>query len=238
MAAACDVEAHPEREARLSDGRPGREHDEVADREPFRVVVDLPESRRDPAHLERTLHAVGEVLVVGLKRGGDVAELRICRLVAKREESLLGAVEREGDVGRFVVRIRRDRRGRTEQAPQDRPVADDVAVAVDLGRCRNAIRECAEVGLAARSVELFPPGELHLDGERIDPLTPLEKGLGRVIYPLMPSDVKVVDAEQVSDLEDGVAVDKEASEYLLLRALVERDLPVGRARLEGHAGNS
>jgi len=52
----------------------------------------------------------------------------------------------------------------------------------------------------------------------------------------MPSDVKVVDAEQVSDLEDGVAVDKEASEYLLLRALVERDLPVGRETLAGRGG--
>jgi len=53
----------------------------------------------------------------------------------------------------------------------------------------------------------------------------------------MPSDVKVVDAEQVSDLEDSVAVEQEASDYLLFRALVERDLPVGRASLDGHAGS-
>src|SRR5439155_12976883 len=103
--------------------------------------------------------------------------------------------------------------------------------------CRNAIRECAEVGLAARSVELLAPGELHLDGERIDPLTPFEKGLGRVVDPLVPRDVKIIDAEQVRDREDGITVDEEASEYLLFRALVERNHPVGRASLDGHAGS-
>src|SRR5207237_9673552 len=90
----------------------------------------------------------------------------------------------------------------------------------------------------ARSVEPPAGGGLHREGERLGPCTPFEKGLGRVIDPLMPRDVKVIDAEQVRDLEDGVAVDKEASEYLLLRALVERDLPVGRARLDGHAEKS
>src|SRR5438105_31011 len=76
MAAPSDVEAHPEGEARLPDGGSRREDDEVADGKALGVVVDLAEPRRDAAHLERTLHAVGEVLVVRLERRGDVSQRR------------------------------------------------------------------------------------------------------------------------------------------------------------------
>jgi len=84
-----------------------------------------------------------------------VSQLGIGRLVAEREEPLLGTVEREGDVGRLVVRVRRDRSGRPEEAPQDGSVADDAAIAVDLGRRGYALGERAEVRLATRPVELL-----------------------------------------------------------------------------------
>src|SRR5439155_1537494 len=128
----------------------------------------------------------------------------------------------------------RDRGGRPEEAPQDGSVADDAAIAVDLGRRGYALGERAEVRLATRPVELLTAGELHLDGEGIDPLPPLEERLGRVVDPLMPRYVEIVDAQEVRDLEDGVPVDEQATEDLLLGAIVERDLPVGRASLDGH----
>src|SRR2546426_10547460 len=189
---------------------------------------------RDPAYLERSLHAVGEMLVVGLQRGRDVTQLRVCRFVAEREEPLLGAVGRGRDVGRLVVLVRRDRRGRAQEAPQYGPVADDAAVSLDLGGGRNDLRECAEVGLASDSIELLAPCELHLDGERIDPLPPLEERQRRVVNALMARDVEVVDAEEIRHLEDGVAIDEQAPEHLLLGSLVEGHLPVGCAGLERH----
>ena len=75
-----------------------------------------------------------------------------------------------------------------------------------------------------------------MDGEGIDALPSFEKGLGRVVDPLMPRDIEVVDAQQVGHFEDGIAVDEQTSENLLLGAFVKRDLAVGRARLDGHAG--
>ena len=58
--------------------------------------------------------------------------------------------------------------------------------------------------------------------------------LGRVVDPLMPRYVEIVDAQEVRDLEDGVPVDEQTTEDLLLGAIVERDLPVGYASLDGH----
>src|SRR6266516_7732079 len=98
MTPSRDVEAHPEGQARLAHRWARRHDDEIADGEALGVVVDLAEAGRDPAHLEWPLHAIGEVLVVGLQRGGDMAQLRIRRFVAEGEETLLGSVERERNV--------------------------------------------------------------------------------------------------------------------------------------------
>src|SRR5207302_9332742 len=115
------------------------------------------------------------------------------------EGPLLGTVERERGVGRLVVRVSRDRGGGPEETPQDGSVGDDAAIAIDLGRGGYALGERAEVRLATRPVELLTAGELHLDGERIDPLPPLEERLGRVVDPLMPRYVELVDAQEVRD---------------------------------------
>lgn len=81
-----------------------------------------------------------------------MAQLRVRRFVAEREELLLRAVERERDVSRLVVGVRGDRRGRSEEAPQDRAVPNDAAVPVDLGRGRDPFGERAKIGLAAGAV--------------------------------------------------------------------------------------
>ncbi len=106
----------------------------------------------------------------------------------------------------------------------------------DLGRGRNALGERAEVRLTAGAVELLPPCELHLDGERIDPLSSLEERLRGVVDPLMARDVKIVNAQKVRHLEDRVAIDEQASDDLLLGSLIKGDLPVGCASLERHPG--
>jgi hypothetical protein len=73
-----------------------------------------------------------------------------------------------------------------------------------------------------------------LNGERIDPLAPLEERLRRVVDPLMARNVEIVDAQEVRDLEDGVAIDEEAPDDLLFCRLIEGDLPIGGAGLERH----
>ena len=233
-----DAEAHPKREARLANRRPRREDDEVAGGEALGVVIDLAETRGNAADLERPLHALGQVLVVRLQRRGDVPQLRVGGLVAQREEPLLGAVERERDVGGFVVGVGGDRSGRAEQPSQDGSVAHHSRVALDLDGGGYRVRERVQVRLAACAVELLAPRKLDLDGERIDSLTAFEEGLRRVVDPLVSRDVEVVDAQEVGHLEDGIAIDEEASEHLLLGAFVERDLFAGGAgtSLEGHAG--
>ena len=165
-------------------------------------------------------------------------QLRVGGLVAQREEPLLGAVERERDVRGFVVGVGRDRGGRAEQPSQDGSVAHHSRVALDLDGGGYRVRECVQVRLAACAVELLAPRKLDLDRERIDSLTAFEEGLRRVVDPLVARDVEVVDAQEVGHLEDGVAIDEEAPEHLLLRAFVERDLFAGGAgtSLEGHAG--
>ena len=103
-----------------------------------------------------------------------------------------------------------------------------------IGGRGHVLGERAEVGLAAGAIELLAPRELHLDGERIDALAPLEKRLRDGIDPLVTRGVEVVDAKQVRHLEDRVAIDEQASDDLLLGGLVERHLPVGHAGLDGH----
>ena len=178
------------------------------------------------------------MFVVGLERCSDVAKLRIRRFIAQREEPLLGAVERERDVGRLVVRVGRDRCRRAEQPAQDRAVADDPAVPLDLDGCGHTLGDGTEVRLTTHAVELFAACELDLNGEWVDPFAPFEERLCRVVDPLMPWDVEIVDAEKVRDLEDRVAIDEQAPDHLLLGALVERDLPVGRPGVQGHVGDS
>ncbi|TMG32109.1 MAG: hypothetical protein E6H94_12265 [Chloroflexi bacterium] len=95
------------------------------------------------------------MLVVRLQRRGDVAELRVQRLVAEREESLLRAIERERDVGGLVVRVGGDRRRRTEETSQDRAVAHGVRVALDLDGRGDGLDERPEIGDPAGSVELL-----------------------------------------------------------------------------------
>src|SRR5437867_1571223 len=104
-------------------------------------------------------------------------QLRVRRFVAERKEPLLGAVERERDVGGLVVSIRCDRGCRTEEAPQDRAVADDAAVALDLGGGRNDLGERAEVGLAPDSIELLAPCWLRggSSARSIDPRPPADR---------------------------------------------------------------
>ena len=235
MPAARHVVCHPEGEARLPDRRTCREDDEVAGGEALGVIVELAEPRRDPREVERPLHSLGQVLVVGLQRRGDVPQLGVGRFVAEREEPLLGTVEGERDVGGLVVRIGSDRGRRAEEASQDGPIAHHVRVTLDLDRGRHAVGKAAKVGLTSGAVELLAPRELDLDRDRIDPLAALEERLRRGVDALVPREVEVVHAQQVCDLEDRVAVGEQAAEDVLLGGFVERDPPVGRGgSLERH----
>ncbi|MGH2492597.1 MAG: hypothetical protein ACRDF9_13955, partial [Candidatus Limnocylindria bacterium] len=80
-----------------------------------------------------------------LQRGLDVPELRVRGLVAQGEDALLGAVERERYVRRFAIGIRRDGRRRAEQATQDRAVAHDARMPLDLDRGGHELGQLAQV---------------------------------------------------------------------------------------------
>jgi len=223
-----DMMRDREPQAGLPDRRARGDDRQIPAGEALRVRVDLAEARRDPAHLERVLHPLGDVVVVLHQRGLDMPQLRVDRVVAQAEDPLLRPVEGQCHIRRLVVGVRRDVLRRIQEAAEERAIPDDAGVALDVHRGRRRVDELAEVCRAADLVEQLVPRELDLHRQRVDALAALEQRLRRAVHALVLRLVEVVGPEQVRHLEDRVAIDEQRAEDALLRDEVVRDGSLGR----------
>ena len=99
-------------------------------------------------------------------------------------------------------------------------------MAFDLHRRGHELGQLAQVRRTSDAVELLAARQLDLHGERVDALAALEQRLHRPVDPLVPSQIEIVSSQKVGDLEDGVAIDEETAEHLLLGRLVVWKRPV------------
>ena len=144
-----------EREARLADGRAGRDDDQVALLEAGRQLVQVQEARRDAAQLAAVGVEVVEPVVGGVEELLELAEAGGDPPVRDREQLRLGAVDRLLDLGRVLVADAGDLAGGADQVPEDRLALDDPRVLDGVDGGRRLVRELREVGPAADLLEVL-----------------------------------------------------------------------------------
>ena len=203
-------------EARLADGWPRGDHDQVALLEPRGERVQVGEAGPDAADLATVGVEVVEPVVGVVEQRLQRAEPGIDPLLADREQLRLGAVDRLLDLGRVLVADPGDPAGRSDQVPQDRLALHDPCVLRDVDRGRGLVRQAGQVGTATDGLELVAPFEGLGDGDDVDRLATLEQVEDRRVDPPVGLPVEVGRSQELGHLDHRVAVDQDGAKHRLL----------------------
>jgi hypothetical protein len=201
----------------------GGDDDQIAVLESGRHLVEVAVARRDAGEAGSRLLQPLDVLE---RRPQDLLDPdEPLALVALRdlEDARLGLVEDLLDFAlALLVDVADDLRGRVDQAPQQRLLAHDARVVLDVGGGRHRVEELRQVLQAADAVELAGLLELLADRDHVDHVPALEEPGHRPEHPA----VGLTEEHRVVDVLDGardrVAVDQHPAEH--------RDLGFRRGR--------
>ena len=145
-------------ERRLAHRRTRRDDDQVGGLEARRHLVEVREAARHAGDRVAAARAsasmrsiVGQSSSLMREKPSDVALLR------DLEDLLLGDVEQLGGGLPALERLADDRRRDLDEPAQQRLLADDLRVVLDVRRGRHGVDEEADVVLAAGAVELAAP---------------------------------------------------------------------------------
>ena len=228
-----DVLRDVQDERGLADRRPRRDDDEIARLKARRQLVEIGESRR---------HAGDELLA--LVRALDRGEARVRQLAHRREPGahaifgdrenrLLGLVENEIGLLLRLVGGRKNLVGREDQIPERRLLAHDARVVLDVGGVGQAVDERGNVGGAADFVELSRAGELFLERDEVDRVSPLAQLDHLLEDPAVRVAVEIARGQDLGGLVEGVVVDQDGAEHGSLRLEVVRQRSIDCDRF-GH----
>ena len=221
-----------EREARLADGRPGGEDDQVALLEPGRERVEVGEPGPDAADLAAVGVEVVEPVVGVVEQRLERAEPGVDALLADREQLGLGAIDGLLDLGRILVADPGDPARRADQVAQDRLALDDPRVLRDVDGGRRLVRQARQVGATADRLELVLALERLGDRDDVDRLAALEQVQHGGIDPPVGLPVEVGRPQELGDLDDRIPVDEDGAEHRLL------SLETLRRKTIDHAGRT
>ena len=192
---------------------------EIRRLEARRQLVEIVEAARDAgdrlaAALQRfdALHRRPEQLL-------DAREAVARLLLADLEDLRLGFVEQLGRGARALERLGDDRRRDLDQPAEDRLLANDLRVVLDVRRRRHGVDEEADVVLAARRLELAAPLQLVGERQRIDDAAALGDRHHRAEDPAMPLGVEHRVVDVFDRAEHRVLVDQHRRQHRLLGVL-------------------
>ncbi len=207
-----DVEA----QGRLAHGGPRRDDHQVRILEPRRLVVQVCEARR---HAGNRLAAGMERFDALHRRPQQLLEadeaLGLARL-RDQEDPLLGAVEDLVGEALGLVGLLHDARGGLDQPAEQRLVADDLRVVVDVRRGGHDVEQVGEVLDAAHALELAPPVHLVTQGDRVDHPPALDDAVHGAEQPPVALAVEHRVVEELGAAERRVAVEEHRAEDRLL----------------------
>ena len=211
-----------------TDGRAADDH-EVGRLQAGRERIEVREAGPDAADLA----AVGVQVVEPVE---GVVEKLLEGAEAGREPALrdgvqlrLGAIDRLLDLRRVLVADAGDSPGGGDQVPQDGLALDDAGVLRREDRRRRLLGERRQVAAAADRLEVAGPLERLGHGDDVDRLATLPEVEHRGVDRPVGLAVEVGRAEDVRNLDDGVAVDQEGAEDRLLGLEA-----LGRKAVDGH----
>ena len=217
----------------LPDRRPRGDDDEIARLKAGRQLVEIGEPGR---------HAGDELLA--LVRALDRREARVRQLAHRhepgahaifgdREDRLLGLVENQVRLLLRLVGRGQNLVGREDQIAKRRFLAHDARVVLDVGGVGQAVDERRDVGRAADFVELSRAGELFLERDEVDRVSPLAQLDHLLEDPAVRVAVEIARVQDLGGLVERVVVDEDGAEHGSLRLEVVRQRPIDCDRF-GH----
>src|SRR2546428_231206 len=115
----------------------GREDEQVAALQAVGGDIGLGVAGGHPDDVLRVIHPERDGLVRLVERFADVPEGRAGALLQKREDALLGPIERKVEIGRLLVRERGDVLRGAEQPTQQRAIRHGLPIALDVDAGRD-----------------------------------------------------------------------------------------------------
>ncbi len=153
------------------------------------------------------------------------------------EDARLGLVEDLVDVAlALLVDVPDDLRRLLHEPAQQRLVADDACVVLDVGGGRNRVDEGAQVVEASGRLELSGLLELLRDRDHVDHVAALEETHHRAVQAPVRLPVEHPVVEVLDRARHGLAVDQHAAEHGGLRLHREGRRPIENGLLEGRGG--
>ena len=154
-------------------------------------------------------------------------------IFGNRENRLLGFVENQVRLQLGLVGGRQNLVRREDQVAQRRLLAHDARVVLDVGGVGQAVDERGDVGRAADFVELSRAGELFLERDEVDRVSPLAQLDHLLEDPAVRVAVEIARGQDLGGLVERVVVDQDGAEDGSLRFEVMRQRPIDSNRF-GH----
>ena len=218
---------HVQNQRGLSHRRAGGHDDQVGALEARGQPVQVHESARDPGH------GAGSALELldALHRGPDQLlqpdELLRAPELRHLEDAVLRVVQHIAGHAAAFIRFLDDGGGGFDQPPQQRLVAYDAPVVLDVGGGRHDVDEGADVLHAADPIEVAALDQLVAQRDRIHDVAALgEGGHGAEQQPVsLAIEHRIV--EDFRRLQGRVLIEQHGAEHRLLRFVAPRSLAAG-----------
>ncbi len=156
----------------------------------------------------------------------DGHQLPVDAAFADAKDQLLGPIHHVIHIVAFVVGQLGDATGGVDQTAQDGRALDDAGVVVHIDGRGRAVDQLGDIGRAADLFQATAALQLVHQGDKVRRLPPLVEQQHGLVDPGVALPEKVLGAQEVGDLDDGVRVDEQRAQHRLL------GLHVGRRRLQ------
>ena len=226
----CQVGGDVEGEARLSERRPGREDDQVAELEPARQIVQILEAGRRARDPFRRGAERLELLDGALQELVDRGERLLVPSLSQPEDLLLGPVQENVRVFGRLVGLADDTRPDGDQAPLHRVVEHDLDVIGDVGGRRDDVDDPGQILRSARPVEIAVPLELLPHRQRVGRMPLIAKTLNGLEDQAMRGMIEVVLDELLHGVVGRRLLDQHSTQDGDLGLVAVRRRPLRRAQ--------